>query len=77
MTETREEANTIVTLVRDRDLAQTIRSIYGAERARSIQKSLEPQCLSSFKQGRQLPHRARQRHPGGGCRRLHFLRLRL
>ena len=49
MTETREDANTIVTLVRDRDLAQTIRSIYGRERARSIQKSLEPQCLSSFR----------------------------
>ena len=45
ITETREDANTIVTLVRDRDLAQTILSIYGRERARSIQKSLEPQCL--------------------------------
>ena len=49
MTTTRGEANTIVTLVRDRDLAKTLRSIYGRERARSIQKSLEPQCLSSFK----------------------------
>ncbi len=49
MTAARGEANTIVTLVRDRDLAQTLRSIYGRERARSIQKSLEPQCLSSFK----------------------------
>ena len=38
-----------MTLVRDRDLGQTIRTIYGAERARSIQKSLEPQCLSSFR----------------------------
>ena len=38
-----------MSLVRDRDLAQTIRAIYGADRARSIQKSLEPQCLSSFK----------------------------
>ena len=47
--ETRAEATTIVSLVRDRDLAQTIRAIYGADRARSIQKSLEPQCLSSFK----------------------------
>ena len=49
MTETRAEATTIVSLVRDRDLSQTIRTIYGAERARGIQKSLEPQCLSSFK----------------------------
>jgi hypothetical protein len=49
VTATREEANTVVTLVRDRDLARTIRSIYGRERARSIQKSLEPQCLSSFR----------------------------
>ena len=49
MTAARGEANTVVTLVRDRDLAQTLRSIYGRERARSIQKSLEPQCLSSFK----------------------------
>ena len=49
MTEERAEATTIVSLVRDRDLAQTIRTIYGADRARSIQKSLEPQCLSSFK----------------------------
>jgi hypothetical protein len=48
-TETRAEATTIVSLVRDRDLTQTIRTIYGAERARGIQKSLEPQCLSSFK----------------------------
>ncbi len=49
MTETRAEATTIVSLVRDRDLVRTIRAIYGADRARSIQKSLEPQCLSSFK----------------------------
>ena len=38
--ETRQAANLNVTLVRDRDLGKTIRSIYGAERARSIQKSL-------------------------------------
>jgi hypothetical protein len=44
-----EEANAVVTLVRDRDLSKTIRAIYGRERARSIQKSLEPQCLSSFR----------------------------
>jgi hypothetical protein len=49
VTPARSEANLIVTLVRDRDLARTIRSIYGRERARSIQRSLEPQCLSSFR----------------------------
>ena len=47
--ETRDKANIVVLLVRDRDLARTIRSVYGRERARSIQKSLEPQCLSSFR----------------------------
>lgn len=49
LTGTRREANMIVTLVRDRDLTKTIRSIYGRARARRIQKSLEPQCLSSFR----------------------------
>jgi len=49
MTDVRDEATTIVSLVRDRDLVQTIRTIYGPQRARSIQKSLEPQCLSSFR----------------------------
>ena len=46
--ETRSEANVVVMLVRDRDLARTMRSIYGGERARRILKSLQPQCLSSF-----------------------------
>lgn len=49
VTGNRGEATTVVSLVRDRDLIPTIRAIYGIERARSIQKSLEPQCLSSFK----------------------------
>ena len=48
-TAARDEANTVVTLVRDRELAKTIGTIYGRERARRIQKSLEPQCLSSFR----------------------------
>jgi hypothetical protein len=47
--DTRGRANMIVTLVRDRDLARTIRSFYGAARARRIQNSLEPQCLSGFR----------------------------
>lgn len=49
LTDKRSEANIVVTMVRDRDLARTIRSIYGIERARRIQSSLEPQCLSGFR----------------------------
>jgi hypothetical protein len=49
ITEKRHEANVVVTLVRDRDLARTIGSIYGIDRARRIQTSLEPQCLSGFR----------------------------
>jgi len=48
-TANRNEANVIVTLVRDRDLSRTIRSLYGIDRARRIQHSLEPQCLSGFR----------------------------
>src|SRR6188472_3230317 len=44
----RDGAQVVVTLVRDRDLARTIRSLYGIDRARRIQRSLEPQCLSGF-----------------------------
>jgi len=46
--ETREAANVVVTLVRDRDLNRTIASLYGADRAREIRKAIDPQCLSSF-----------------------------
>jgi hypothetical protein len=49
LTDKRNEANVVVTMVRDRDLARTIRSVYGIERARRIQSSLEPQCLSGFR----------------------------
>ena len=45
----RADANITVTLVRDRDLGRTIRSLYGIDRARRIQRSLEPQCLSGFR----------------------------
>jgi len=44
----RDDAQIVVSLVRDRDLARTIRSRYGIDRARRIQRSLEPQCLSGF-----------------------------
>ena len=49
VTEKRDEAQIIVSLVRDRDLARTIRAVYGIDRARRIQASLEPQCLSGFR----------------------------
>jgi Protein of unknown function (DUF2927) len=45
----REEANMVVSLVNDRDLARMIRTVYGIDRARRIQRSLEPQCLSGFR----------------------------
>ena len=48
MTDDRRAADVAVTLVRNRDFAATIRAFYGRERARRIQRSLEPQCLSGF-----------------------------
>jgi hypothetical protein len=45
----RSEANIVISLVRERDLARTIRSVYGLDRARRIERSLEPQCLSGFR----------------------------
>src|SRR6202790_696503 len=48
ITNDRAAANFTVTLVAERDLAQTIRSLYRGERAQRIQKSLNPQCLSGI-----------------------------
>jgi Protein of unknown function (DUF2927) len=48
MSESAADANLVVTLVRDRDLPATIKRIYGRDRARLIEHSLAPQCLSSF-----------------------------
>src|ERR1700761_2853773 len=44
MSATRADANEVVTLVRDRELAGVIRQQYGSNRARQIQRSLAPQC---------------------------------
>lgn len=44
----REGANVVVTLVRDGELHKTIAKLYGADKAREIQNSLDPQCLSGF-----------------------------
>jgi len=49
MAQMKADANVVVTLVRDRDLPRFIRAFYGAEHAKEIQKSLEPQCLSGFR----------------------------
>ncbi len=49
MTGKRDDAQIVVSLVRDRDLARSIRTLYGIDRARRIQRSLEPQCLSGFR----------------------------
>jgi Protein of unknown function (DUF2927) len=49
MAERRDDAQIIVSLVRDRDLGRAIRTLYGIDRARRIQRSLEPQCLSGFR----------------------------
>jgi hypothetical protein len=48
VTNERAAANVAVTLVRNRDFVPTIRARYGRERARRIERSLEPQCLSGF-----------------------------
>jgi hypothetical protein len=48
------EANFIVTLVRDRDLSRTIDNKYGRASARKIARSLNPQCLSSFRKDDQF-----------------------
>ncbi|MDN5000861.1 DUF2927 domain-containing protein [Bradyrhizobium sp. GCM10027634] len=54
MTDAAEAANVRVKLVRDRDLYRTIASFYGAEKAREIRTSLDPQCLSGFRKNDQF-----------------------
>ncbi|MBR0994464.1 DUF2927 domain-containing protein [Bradyrhizobium japonicum] len=49
MIDSNEAANVRVKLVRDRDLFRTLTSFYGAEKAREIRTSLDPQCLSGFR----------------------------
>jgi Protein of unknown function (DUF2927) len=49
MSDSRDAANVIVNLVRDRDLSRTIATFYGNERAREIRSALDPQCLSGFR----------------------------
>jgi hypothetical protein len=48
VTNNREDANFVVMLVGKHNLIPTIRSRYGANRAKQIQQSLHPQCLSGI-----------------------------
>jgi Protein of unknown function (DUF2927) len=48
ITDNRQSANFVVTLVNRRDLEQTIRARYGARQARQIQQKLRPECLSGI-----------------------------
>jgi hypothetical protein len=48
ITNDRQAANFVVRLVAERDLGRTIRSLYGSGRAKRIQQSLDPQCLSGI-----------------------------
>jgi hypothetical protein len=48
-TQNRDDANVVVTLVHDSDLARTIVRMFGRERSRQIQRRLGPQCLSGFR----------------------------
>jgi hypothetical protein len=48
VTNDRLAANFVIRLVAERDLKRTIRSLCGNDRARRIQQSLDPQCLSGI-----------------------------
>jgi hypothetical protein len=48
LTDDRQAANLVITLIRDRDLGRTITSLFGSEHSRKIQSALEPQCLAGF-----------------------------
>jgi hypothetical protein len=59
LTEDRDAANIVVTLVRDHDaLVRTMRSLYGRKRADEIARRLTPRCLSGF--GEDAQHRIRR-----------------
>ena len=48
VTSDRREANFVVRLVSERKLKSTIRALYGNDRAKRIQKVLNPECLSGI-----------------------------
>jgi Protein of unknown function (DUF2927) len=54
ITDDKEAANFVVSLVADRDVATTIRARYGGRRADRIEKALTPQCLSGIGKDKQF-----------------------
>jgi Protein of unknown function (DUF2927) len=48
ITNDRQAANFVVRLVAARDLDRTIRTLYGSDKAKRIQQTLSPQCLSGI-----------------------------
>ena len=54
ITDDKEAANFVVSLVADRDVATTIRARYGTSRANKIEKALTPQCLSGIGKDKQF-----------------------
>jgi hypothetical protein len=54
VTDDREAANFVVTLVAQHNFNHTLRSLYGSERASRIQRSLDPQCLSGIGKDKQF-----------------------
>ena len=48
MTTDSEAANFVIRIVSNSNLPETIRSLYGTDRAKRIEKSLDPQCLSGI-----------------------------
>jgi Protein of unknown function (DUF2927) len=54
ITHDRDAANFVVMLVSDNEMAATIRARYGSHRAKEIEKSLNPQCLSGIGKDKQF-----------------------
>jgi hypothetical protein len=48
LTNDRQSANFVVRLVSERKLKSTIRALYGNDKAKQIQKALNPECLSGI-----------------------------
>jgi hypothetical protein len=48
ITEDPKSANLVVYLVQDHDFDRTIREVFGRDKAKKIQQTLTPQCLSAF-----------------------------
>src|SRR6202008_3170439 len=54
ITDDKDTANFVVSLVADHDVAATIRTRYGTSRANQIEKALAPQCLSGIGKDKQF-----------------------